>query len=319
MARFAVGLSSRLSRSILNPVTMRTPSAGVRSRYTRVWFGGSLLLFCLIGAGRAQNGPSLGVLPFSTNQFGVDLATTNVNIAVPLRSKIGKIPFLSQIVGTSGAFPSGGKWYPSLVANADPYAPQGFAYSDTALHYASSTFDRVKKGCSSDGSSYYTYYSMSIVDATGAGHSMYVGGSGWNGPGFQAPGPSACFTSLASPVIAGDGSGYQLVVSNGIGTIYGKDGASYGGCERAGQINTECTLSVISDVDNATISDGFNGLDPLAVVSVTDTLGQTALSTVLGGSGSCPSGSECYTYLDANGGTQQVAVNYTTKNHPRPN
>ena len=43
-----------------------------------------------------------GVQMFSTNEYGVDIATGNVNIDIPLRSKAGKIPFWSRFVGTSG-------------------------------------------------------------------------------------------------------------------------------------------------------------------------------------------------------------------------
>jgi YD repeat-containing protein len=39
------------------------------------------------GVARAQNDPSAGIQPFSTNQFGVDLASGNINLSIPLRSK----------------------------------------------------------------------------------------------------------------------------------------------------------------------------------------------------------------------------------------
>src|SRR5262245_27081563 len=58
------------------------------------------VLLLLAGVSLCQDVP--GVQMFSTNEFGVDLATGNVNIQFPLRSKIGKIPFWSQVVGTSG-------------------------------------------------------------------------------------------------------------------------------------------------------------------------------------------------------------------------
>jgi hypothetical protein len=55
---------------------------------------GLILIACIFFDVSSALGQGLpGILPFSTNEYGVDIATGNVNMAFPLRAKNGKIPF----------------------------------------------------------------------------------------------------------------------------------------------------------------------------------------------------------------------------------
>jgi len=59
----------------------------------------------LIAAASAQTDPAGGILPFSTHVGGqydsIDLASSNVTLNIPVRSKAGKIPFTFSLVANS--------------------------------------------------------------------------------------------------------------------------------------------------------------------------------------------------------------------------
>jgi hypothetical protein len=63
--------------------------------------------------------PAAGILPFSTQAGGpydsVDLATSSITLQIPVRSKIGKIPFAYRLVGASHVFKyynsDSGQWF----------------------------------------------------------------------------------------------------------------------------------------------------------------------------------------------------------------
>src|SRR5580658_11225400 len=70
--------------------------APLRFRFSAL---GLILIACIfLGANGALGQGLPGILPFSTNENGVDLATGNVNMAFPLRAKTAK-------------FLSGTKWW----------------------------------------------------------------------------------------------------------------------------------------------------------------------------------------------------------------
>jgi hypothetical protein len=56
----------------------------------------------------AQNDAAAGILPFSTQAGGtydsIDLASSNILVAVPIRSKAGKEPFSFKLVSNSHAY-----------------------------------------------------------------------------------------------------------------------------------------------------------------------------------------------------------------------
>src|SRR5579863_1119157 len=65
--------------------------------------------FCLflIGTAYSQSDLAAGIQPFSTQVGGpydsIDLATSNIALNIPLRSKAGKIPFTFSLTGNSHA------------------------------------------------------------------------------------------------------------------------------------------------------------------------------------------------------------------------
>ena len=76
---------------------------------TRLGAGSSLFAILALFAfapsqSAAQTDPNAGILPFSTQEHGVDLATGAVNLSVPIQSKVGKIPFSFSLYENSGIF-----------------------------------------------------------------------------------------------------------------------------------------------------------------------------------------------------------------------
>jgi len=67
-----------------------------------------VLLVAAVSTLIAQTDPASGILPFSTQVGGqydsVDLATGNILIRIPVRSKMGKIPFAFDLVMNSHAY-----------------------------------------------------------------------------------------------------------------------------------------------------------------------------------------------------------------------
>jgi RHS repeat-associated protein len=243
-----------------------------------------------------------GVLPFSTNEYGVDLATGNVNIAFPLRSKSGKIPFWSKVVGTSGmAVSSNFQWQPMLWSYQDPTSP-------TFDYFAASS-----RSCSS-GNKNMPYYAntlagFSMTDSTGAVHpfgglaAKYVVGTG--------PSSGSCGSGAGTGVIlASDGSGYSMSITNGNLIVYDKNGNYWNG---SCTYNGGCALTpTYYDPDGATISWSSSG------GTVTDSLGTPVVAGVPApneyGEVLPSFNSPSISYNDANGNPQQYTFGYTTLN-----
>jgi RHS repeat-associated protein len=253
--------------------------------------GLSLCVLLAVPLGLAQVNPNYGILPFSTNRFGVDLATGFVNISIPMRSKAGKIPFSSGIAGTSSAWPQkitsgplNGKyqWYPSLVGTGQT---QGFFYNDPAQLQLTTISVDTGGGC-------YNNSDAIVYDRTGASHNFNVG--------WYSGGGSSCYTSASG--VATDGSGYTIVVTNGQPTVYDKSGNYWVGiC-----ISTCHLKSTVTDTDGATITDGSSGGNNL---TATDSLGQLVLTGTLVSGGS---NWGSFSYTDTNGTTQYYTLGYTT-------
>jgi RHS repeat-associated protein len=243
----------------------------------RYWLSLSLvLLFNSIDF--AQSNPGLGVLPYATRQYGVDLATSNVVLSIPLRSKAGKIPFSSNIVGTSQEWPvqsgSTWTWTPSLL--------NGFTYEDPTS-FALTVQHSGPQSC--DGGTVVTFSSPQVVDLTRAKHG-FPSTFGWKS------GTGSCVTPSTSAVST-DGSGYTLVITNGNPTVYSRSGNNISGT--CSTVTNSCPLTpTLYDADGYFIKS-------VAGV-ITDSL-NTQVGTVTTSS---------FAYTDASGNTQKYIFGYTT-------
>jgi len=263
------------------------------SASVRKVFATAILLFCSAGVASAQG--VTGVQMFSTNENGVDLATGNINIDnITLRSKAGKIPFWSKLVGTSGMGLTPQYVWSSLF---------GLTEKDPIQTYFSVDTYRTEP-CTYNGKSTYTlsfvHYPV-ITDSTGAAHQFNASWEIGDGPaGSNCANP----TGIVGPVPSEDGSGYTLVVTNGNPTVYFANGSYVvGSCNS----NLGCSMGpFVTDPDGATLATGPNGNGG---ANVTDSLGTTALT---GTPDFGPFvGPTAISYPDANGNQQNYTISTT--------
>lgn len=158
-----------------------------------------LLLLLISATGIAQTDPNAGILPFSTQTFGVDLARGSVTLSVPLRSKLGKIPLSTSMQNTFSIWNNSSHW----AANS----PYMFTYPAQFLSWTGNTTT-----CPNG-----AVEALNVVDSTGARHP--VAGSLPCNPNLRN------FTSATT-----DRSGYTLRIVGSSVTIYDRSGnASTGG------------------------------------------------------------------------------------------
>jgi hypothetical protein len=184
-----------------------------------------------------------GILPFSTQAGGpvssIDLASSNIVLRIPVRNKIGKIPFSYSLVANSS---------PTGDANG-PITLTGQLAGSGQVHYSLTT----KYSC--EGGYSYTYGNFYYTDVTGAAH-LFPSNL------FITMGPTTACSGGSIDATSTDGTGYNLIASGGIGTnptvaVYDKSG-------------NNVTNGLITDPDGASIT--------LSGSSYKDTLGQTALT-----------------------------------------
>jgi hypothetical protein len=152
-----------------------------------------------------------GILPFSTQVGGpvtsIDLATSNIVLRIPVRNKIGKIPFSYSLVANSA--PTGDVSGPITLA--------GQLSGSGQVHYSLIT----KVPCGTGDT--YIYGNFYYTDVTGASHSF------GNGTASVGPTPS-CYGGFDAT--STDGTGYTLIASGGTSyvtaTVYDKAGNSVG-------------------------------------------------------------------------------------------
>jgi hypothetical protein len=244
---------------------------------------GLFLLLVTVTPSLAQGplNPNAGILLWSTNDFGINLATSGINIDIPLRSKVGAIPFSSRLFGTSQAYES------TAGGGAIIYTNMGIGpYSDPTAVTMFSTFT-VGNCPQHPTEPSYTYTLWWITDSTGAIHSL--------GKNKTWTLSSYCPTT-PNPIFTGDGSGYTFVVTSsglsGTFTIYDRSGLTWSGSCNS---NNGCgTSGAVVDSDNNRISGcGFciNGM------TVTDTL-DTPVLTANGYTGDGIAAS--YSYAEGN-------------------
>jgi RHS repeat-associated protein len=235
-----------------------------------------LVLLLVASFSFAQSDPAAGILLFSTNNFGVDLATSNVNLAIPGRSKAGKLPFSSSFVGNSHAyFKTSTQW----------------AVNDTfGIHIAPlvAVSGTLTGTCPNEEET-----DISIIDGTGAAH----------------PVPGAAINVCSGHYSGGtwntsDGSGYTFVgnISNGSAFVYDSSGVKN---TISGTLSGHNASFTATDPDGASVS--FNTTNEEWI----DSLGVPALTV-----GSNGDYITTYSYQNGNGGTSEYSetISSTTYN-----
>ncbi|MGB2604450.1 MAG: hypothetical protein WBC78_12705 [Candidatus Sulfotelmatobacter sp.] len=262
---------------------------------------GAVLFFTVLPLlyGQGPPNPDAGIQMWSSNEFGIDLATSAINIQIPIRSKLGAVPFSSSFLGTSQAYVAtnvqGG--------NQAYYTDTGFdRYSDPTGVTLNAT--STSGTCTGHPSETYTEFTIaSVTDRTGAIHPLGNGANSiWKISSYcpQTPGP----------LVAGDGSGYTFVVTSVSGTSYTSSIYNASGDQWKALCSPSPTCSAgptITDADGNTISDS-GGVGN----SVIDTLDATVLNVAY--SGANPA-SYSYTNENLNPATQYYTFGYDSTDH----
>src|SRR4029077_16647650 len=140
----------------------RTEIAVPRGTMARFAVAVCLCFFLLSSTLFAQTDPSTGVQMWSANEFGIDLATSAVNIQIPVRSKAGPIPFSSFFVGTSHA-------YIGTTGNGKTIGINGITTSSSFLNYVDSTLVKLPNTVSTNNTCNgdFIYSNFAIQDLSG--------------------------------------------------------------------------------------------------------------------------------------------------------
>jgi RHS repeat-associated protein len=238
----------------------------------------------------AQSGPYDGILPFSTHEWGIDLANSGIYLTVPMRSKTGKIQYSSSTAG-SNYYTSG------LRGSGPPYNTywnlyNTFSFRDTESQ-VSAVGSLAAQKCANPLYTYTTYSVTAIKDQSGALHQLN-GTLSW----IRNTNSQYC-TNQQAPISLGvtDGSGYTMYVpTTGYPSIYDKGGNAFLIVVETYQgVGTDSFITKsteVSDPDGASIL--WNGN------TVTDTLNTTVLNL------------SNYSYTDVNGLNQQYTFTSTS-------
>ena len=240
---------------------------------------GLLLLTTLVSlAGYAQNDPAAGVQMFSTNNFGVDLASSNINVNIPIRAKVGKLPFSYSLVLNSHAWLNiGVQWLVDGGLIGTPAGLLGTSVAALSQTGSDCVLHQIE------------YSNFGVRDSTGTWHPF---------PQFTQ---YACSTGSLGPFTTTDGSGYTLVIPNqrlnSTWILFDRQGNS-----KQIVFPGQTLDKPVQDPDGVTFS--VSGYNP---VTFTDTLGAAVLEQTIGSSGT----SDTYTYPDS---SQTYTVAYGTFN-----
>ena len=203
---------------------------------------GLSLVLLVASVAIAQIDPAAGVLPFSTQGIGgVDLATSNVFVSIPIRSKAGKIPFSYGIVGNSHSY----IWKSS--ANSSQWWTDAYLLPQPAQSFS---WGALSSDCPGQGAQLWNLY---VTDPTGAQHPV--------------PGAILCSGQRNLLATATDGSGYTLSIT---GTYQNESVIVY---DKAGNAVNVAAWS-ITDPDGATIVSSGSSYP----ITYTDSLGKVALT-----------------------------------------
>jgi RHS repeat-associated protein len=291
------------------------------------------IAFCLfasfVSVAAAQLDPSAGIQPFSTQVGGqydsINLASSNISLAIPIIQKNGKFPFSYQLVGNFGAFPvqTGTGFYYEISAGIPSLPGGGLTGTPVAADLGSGRFGWPAGGfhpfpaddvgvwvsytikdstCvlpDGDTGYYELDTNFAVVDAMGTTHPLPADFSVKFNEYTNEPGCGAIIDGQSETY---DGSGYQIVATLNnpptgyTTTIYDRSG------------NAQTTAGIVKDPDEVTAS--FSKNSTTGVTTYTDTLGQSVLTSSPGNMFSRNGASDVYTYSDLNGNVN-VNVNYT--------
>lgn len=277
-----------------------------------------LLLLVSLSAGWGQSGPLFGVQPWSTQMVdsfsSIDLATGNIFVNVPVRSKAGKIPFSFGLSFNSVAYEScltngvGYTWIvapmpQSACAEVSYFYPVGEPSFQAGVGYTSSF---LTKSCSGNSYQVTVENDFYIVDGTGAPHAVPVGNP--NGSGnqdvlmYHDPCPGALISFVATTT---DGSGYTLVASTtSPWIVYDKHGNNITPFVITSGYYLPLSTQ-IQDPDGSKVT--LTGNEQTGPLTYTDTLASSAgVNPPLVVEN--PDGGP-YQYTDASGNTQTFQVN----------
>jgi len=252
-----------------------------------------ILQICLatltVSLGIAQSGlddPGAGLLPFSTQIGGanesVDLATSNVFIRIPVRSKVGQMTFDFSLSGNFHPWIApiylGQQWNVTtgpLIGGPAGLLSGRLSYVEQNNTQCPNFIDqeRIVSG---------------IVDGTGALHTA-------NAIVHSA---SQCGPTSATVTTS---DGLSAYVTPTIYTLYDKSGNIL-------TINPSTHNQALTDPDSVTMQKVYTTYGTSGYY--TDTLGQTAISFSLGNGTGSP---DTYTFTGGDGNTQTYTVTYTTK------
>jgi hypothetical protein len=185
----------------------------------------------------AQNDPGPGIVPFSTQGIGnVDLATSHVQLNIPIRSKAG---YASSVVGTNYFYV---KACPGCIntelweVSPGSVGVLGFQVADpttTTLSFSTAHVETCVGG-----GTYSQVTANSVIDVTGASHGIHLQ---WYAGCNQ--------TVSAGPVTSFDGY-FTLAIVNSTPTLWDKSG----NVMAMGCATTPCFTRTATDPDgNATM------------------------------------------------------------------
>jgi hypothetical protein len=220
-----------------------------------------------------------GIQPFSTQAPGpnttVDLASSNVLLSIPIRSKIGAIPFNYSLIANLS---------PTLGIGATGLAGTTTGPSSEATARYSLS-QKIQCGTPGQGEYYLELSGWYVVDSTGAHHSVAPGEFIEVSFGTAED----CLSSGPLKAVTEDSSGYTLSLT--------PIPAGY-----KTSITNRSGITSYPDVPEIVDPDG-NTINPAGPFQYIDTLGQVALSE----------NGQTYSYTDQNGNTQSYTVGYTTE------
>ena len=311
------------SLSLLSGITGQTNHAG----YFRMVLDCLRVLFpCLVCGIALGQDPAAGILPFSTQVGGqydsIDLASSNINLIIPILNKTGKFPFKYQLVGNFHAVPqftNGTLYYavsaglfknPGLggtpvsadlgagafggTAGTQVPTPEDLGvFATYTAQYITCTINYDQTGYSEVDSGF------AIVDATGATHTAY----GLSVTFDEYPDEPGCPAVVDGNGTTYDGSGYTITA-----TLNGTKSYSVAIYDRSGNVQS---AGITKDPDGVQASLSTN--PTTKVTTYTDSLGETVLTSTPGSVLFNNGAPDTYTYTTVNSSQQSVSQTVTVQ------